>query len=265
MTTAHKTAFSGLQEIYDLARPRYPKKALDHICGLLPQSAGVEKKHLLDVGCGTGILTRQLRDACRDFKITGCDLNEDMISQARASDKKGRTNAETGAIEWHISPAETLPFASDSINLITVAQAAQWFVRPQFYTEAQRLLNPTSGRLVILENNRNLEASAFMEDYEALIETHNPTYSRNYRGFDYAGEMASAGFKQVETHNVPWTRTMEQANFVQMAKSSTKVQAAIEASGGEFLTHLSMILQRHWGRAGSVNVAYTTALYCGKV
>ncbi|WP_109314251.1 class I SAM-dependent methyltransferase [Pseudovibrio ascidiaceicola] len=255
MNVANDHAFSGLQKIYDQARPRYPLDALNHIVDRLAASRGVEQGCLLDVGCGTGILTRQLLELSLGSKFTGCDVNEDMLSQAKAIDKAGE-------ISWHQSAAEELPFKDNAFHLITVAQAAQWFDRPKFYKEARRVLT-SQGCLVIIENNRQLEGSAFMHAYETLIETHNSGYSRDYRRFDYAQEMQTAGFANANVRLFPWSRSMSHQDFVEMAKSSSKVQAAIKASNGVFLIELDQILQRYWAEDEQIVIDYSTQVFSG--
>ncbi|GHB46974.1 hypothetical protein GCM10007094_40450 [Pseudovibrio japonicus] len=255
MTVAKEHAFSGLQKIYDHARPRYPEPALNHVVGLLTKASGAEQGCLLDVGCGTGILTRQLQQLSPQSKLTGCDINEDMLSEAKAKDT-------SGAISWHQSSAEKLPFKDAAFHMITVGQAAQWFDRSKFYKEARRVLRP-NGYLVIIENNRLLEGSAFIDAYETLIETHNSTYFRNYRQFNYAHEMKKAGFAETNLQRFPWSRSMSRDDFIEMAKSSSKVQAAIKASNGYFLTELNKILQDHWSADEPIVVDYSTQVFIG--
>ena len=255
MTVANEHVFSGLQKVYDQARPRYPQKALNHIIKLLDTSRGAEQGHLLDVGCGTGILTRQLLKRSPQSEFMGCDVNKDMLSEARNKD-------ETGRISWHQTPAEHLPFKNEAFHIITVAQAAQWFDRPKFYQEAQRVLR-AKGYLVIIENNRQQDGSAFMDAYETLIETHNSSYSRDYRRFDYAQEMQKAGFAETHVQRFAWSRSMSRADFVEMAKSSSKVQAAIKASNGTFFNELDQLLQRDWETGEQIVIDYSTQVFAG--
>ena len=44
---------------------------------------------------------------------------------------------------FRTSNAESLPFKSSSVQLITVSQAAHWFDLPTFYKEADRVLVPS--------------------------------------------------------------------------------------------------------------------------
>ena len=66
------------------------------------------------------------------------------------------------------APAEDLPFADGSFQLITVALALHWFDRSRFLAEARRVLEP-SGWLVIYDNG-------FFGEMEG-----NPKHERWYR------------------------------------------------------------------------------------
>lgn len=59
----HKIALDGYgraASTYHLARPRYPREAVDRLVDCLGLDAG---SHVVELGAGTGIFTRQLIDA----------------------------------------------------------------------------------------------------------------------------------------------------------------------------------------------------------
>ena len=204
-------AFSGLEKDYEQARPSYPQAALDYLLDFCP-----EPPLVVDVGCGTGKLTRQLAAVYAKARVIGCDVNVDMVVQARAATPNDRAT-------YCVSPAETLPFDTKEVGMLTAAQAVQWFDRPAFFAEARRVL---AGVLALIENNRDWRSSAFLDAYETLLEENAPRYSRFYRDHDYAAELAAAGFGDVDGCSVRWMRQMEPNLFVQMARSSTRMQAA---------------------------------------
>ena len=41
-----------------------------------------------------------------------------------------------------MSPAETLPFSANSVQLVTASQSCHWFDLPAFYKEVDRILVP---------------------------------------------------------------------------------------------------------------------------
>src|SRR5262249_13452482 len=72
--------FTGLADLYARHRPDYPDDALDYVvsrCGLRGGSL------LVDVGCGTGISSRQF--ALRGVPVLGVDPNADMLRRAEAA------------------------------------------------------------------------------------------------------------------------------------------------------------------------------------
>ncbi len=103
---------------------------------------------VLDVGCGTGLITRQM--AGKVFpggEVTGLDPSEAMLAQARhVPQQPGHVG-----VQWIQGAGEHLPFADNSYDRIT----AQFSLRnmddwAQGLREMSRVLKP-GGQLVILE------------------------------------------------------------------------------------------------------------------
>ena len=241
-----KNAFSGLQRDYEAARPQYPLAALE----LIKQHCPLPRL-ICDIGCGTGKLTRQLGALFPNTEILGFDINADMVSAAK--------NVGGSEICYAISAAEDLPLTGDSADIITVAQAVHWFDRPAFFREALRVLS-ASGVLFLIENNREWKRSAFLAAYEDLLEELSPNYSRHYRGFDGAGEAKQAGFGQVSTQLYPWVRKISSKGFEQMAQSSTRYQAALNANPEATEAALNALLSASGDADGQIAVEYETKI-----
>ncbi|MFI5606191.1 class I SAM-dependent methyltransferase [Amycolatopsis sp. NPDC051903] len=107
-------------ERYDRARPRYPAALIDRLA-----AAG---RDVLDVGCGTGIVARQLRD--RGCAVLGVEPDERMAQFARTRgidvevaafeqwDAKGRTfDAVVAGQSWHwVEPARGARKAAEALR-----------------------------------------------------------------------------------------------------------------------------------------------------
>jgi SAM-dependent methyltransferase len=75
--------------------------------------------HVLDVGCGTGVLARAARARVGGTgRVAGVDPNEDMLALARRADP---------GVEWRTGVAERLPFPDHTFDR-TVSQFALMFV-----------------------------------------------------------------------------------------------------------------------------------------
>jgi ubiquinone/menaquinone biosynthesis C-methylase UbiE len=80
-------------------------------------------ERILDLGCGTGIVARQVASRVgAKGKVTGIDVSPNMLAVARvAADRKGLT------IEWSEGNAEQLHFPDSSFDLV-LCQFALMFV-----------------------------------------------------------------------------------------------------------------------------------------
>ena len=77
---------------------------------------------LLEIACGTGIVTRHLRNTVpRSTKITATDLNPDMFEFAKPKLKDGEQ------LHWQQADASALPFAHESFDAV-VCQFGFMFV-----------------------------------------------------------------------------------------------------------------------------------------
>lgn len=96
---------------------------------------------VLDVGCGTGILARDAWSRLgQNGAVTGIDPNEGMIAAAR--------RVEPG-INWHIGPAESLPFEDASFDQVVSQFALMFFAdRSRGLAEMWRVTRP-GGRLTV--------------------------------------------------------------------------------------------------------------------
>lgn len=84
------------------------------------KSEGITPRRLLDVGAGTGMLLRSLREIYRDTVFVGIDLAAGMSRAARESLRSdGRTDILT-------ADAEHLPFSDGSFDLVLSTSTFQW-------------------------------------------------------------------------------------------------------------------------------------------
>ena len=110
-----------------------------------PRTAGAAEisggDRVLDVACGTGVVTRQCADrAGAEGSVTGLDLNEAMLAVAR------RIRPE---LDWRQGDAADLPFEDAAFDAVT-CQFGLMFMpdRAQALSEMWRVLAP-GGRLVV--------------------------------------------------------------------------------------------------------------------
>ena len=125
--------FDEQAEAYDRFRPTYPDAAIDELLG--PAPAGLE---VLDVGCGTGIASRQIAE--RGAKVLGVELGSRMAEIARGH-----------GVEVEIAPFEGWDAAGRMFDRVTSAQAWHWLDLPIATAKAASVLRP-GGTLGLIWN-----------------------------------------------------------------------------------------------------------------
>jgi SAM-dependent methyltransferase len=129
-------SFGKAADLYERGRPEYPPDAIDW---LLPDGC----HRVLDVGAGTGKLTRQLVD--RGLDVVAVEPSDAMREQLMA--------AVPFAQALHGS-AEQLPLEDCSVDAVLFAQAWHWVDVDRASPEVARVLVP-QGTLGLLWNDRD--------------------------------------------------------------------------------------------------------------
>ncbi|MDI3404961.1 class I SAM-dependent methyltransferase [Streptomyces cavernicola] len=124
---------------YDRSRPRYPQALVDRLAGTTARDApGGDGPRVLDVGCGTGIVARQLTDAgCR---VLGVDVDARMAELARAA-----------GVEVEVAAFESWDPAGRRFDAVVSGQTWHWLDPAAAAAVAARALLP-GGRLAVFWN-----------------------------------------------------------------------------------------------------------------
>ncbi|SNT66121.1 Methyltransferase domain-containing protein [Asanoa hainanensis] len=118
-------SFGAVAVQYDRFRPPYPRAALEWAVG------APAPRRVVDLGAGTGILTRGLIAA--GYEVTAVEPDPEMRAQLAAA-TDGRT-ALPGS-------AEDIPLPDGSVDAVIAGQAYHWFDPDLAHAEAARVLRP---------------------------------------------------------------------------------------------------------------------------
>ena len=144
---------------YKSYRPDYAQSLYDTI---LEYHGRSERDLALDVATGTGQAALRLVEEFK--KVIAIDASNAMLGNAQKHER----------IDYRFGTAEKLPIDDESVDFISVAQAAHWFDMPAFYKEAKRVLKP-NGTLAIW-GYRNAYVTNFdaetNEYLSSLLENH---------------------------------------------------------------------------------------------
>ena len=124
MSQDFKDHFSEGSANYAHYRPGYPNTLFEYLATLTTY-------HTVAWDCATGSGQAALQLARHFEQVVATDASRRQIEAATASEK----------IVYRVAPAEQTDLDSDSIDLVTVAQALHWFDLERFYAEVKRVLN----------------------------------------------------------------------------------------------------------------------------
>ncbi len=244
--------FSDRVENYALYRPGYPSEAvrsLQRECGLRPDHV------IADIASGTGKWTRTLLE--NGNAVFGVEPNAEMRQAGeRLLAEFPRFSSVAGTAE-----ATTLPDAS--ADFVTAAQAAHWFNRAASRREFARILKP-GGWLVLLWNERLVEATAFLREYEQLLLTYGTDYLeiRHERTTDAVNEFFDPEPYQ---HRVfPMRQEFDYASLEGRLLSSSYAPGSEHPMHEPMLHALRKLFDEH-AMGGRVAFDYKTRVYFGKL
>ena len=122
--------FDRVAEDYERARSDYPALLVDRACALAGMLPGAP---VLEIGCGTGKLTRAL--AARGLRVDAVDPGPNMIEIAR------RTLPD-GPVSFHLGRFEDLPLPAQTFEAVFSATAFHWIDPAIGWQKVARLLRP---------------------------------------------------------------------------------------------------------------------------
>jgi SAM-dependent methyltransferase len=247
----HRLLFDRCALDYDAARPGYPELLIEAIAG---QSALHADERILEIGCGTGQLTRPL--AQRGYTITAIEIGEGLSRLAARNLAQfpnvtvihadfERWGAEPGAYDW-----------------VACAQAFHWIDPEIGYLKAHEALRP-EGRLALIWK---LFPASDAPVYRALADvyrTHAPQlgeaterHGLSQRIERTAQEIAAAGlFEKPDVVRVPWTAHYTTSRYLQLLKTFSDHMALTPETFERLLDGVRQTLERFGGAIDRPQVA----------
>jgi Methylase involved in ubiquinone/menaquinone biosynthesis len=210
-------SFGAAAAAYERGRPPYPAEAIDW---LLPPGA----RRVLDLGAGTGKLTRLLRD--RGLDVLAVEPLGEMRDQLTRAVPGVRVLAGT---------AEEIPAADDGFDAVLVAQAWHWMDPVRALPEVARVLTP-GGWLGLVWNYRD-ESVEWVARLGRLL--------RPYGADGGGGAVPVVGppFEPVERHDVRWVHHLDARALIDMVASRSYIITLPDAERERVLGEVRRLLE----------------------
>lgn len=227
-------SFGAAAGVYERSRPAYPDEAVDW---LLPPGA----RHVLDVGAGTGKLTRSL--AARGLAVTAVEPSDGMRAElARV----------LPGVTVLAGSAENIPAAAGTADAVLLAQAWHWVQPARAVPEIARVLAP-GGRLGLVWNIRD-ERVDWVAELTRII--HTGSYTDNGSEAPVVGPP----FGPAERFDVEWSMPVTADRLADLVASRSYIITMDPAERDERLRRVRELVATHpdIGGAAEFPLPYVT-------
>jgi len=237
-------SFDELADDYERFRLGYP----DELYGILREHAIGAGARVLDLGCGTGIVSARLAEI--GCEVTGADPSEPMLAYARQRVSRAR---------FVSAAAESLPFANGAFDAVTCAQAFHWFDQPRALAEIGRVVRPGGAVAVWWKGLMRGDVVRHIREEVARELGFEPPRDLLAQGFP---GFVEAPLVDKRLRVVPWRAEMRVADYLGYERSRARARDAFGERRDAYLMRLGA---RLGDPQATLSLHYLHYLYLARV
>jgi SAM-dependent methyltransferase len=244
-----KDHFSKLAADYAAFRPTYPPALFDYLAQLCPQ-----RRRVWDCACGTGQASVALADHFE--AVIATDASPQQVAAAMPHSR----------VTYRVAKSDASGLDSESVDLVTVAQALHWFDLDSFYAEVQRVLVPSGAIAAWTYGVLHVEGEAVnalvQEFYDDIVGPYWPPERRlveeGYRSLAFP-------FAQVAAPPFNMEERWERAHLLGYLRSWSATGRYVAVKGVDPVAELEARLEPVWTDAQSARrVTWPLAMRVGR-
>lgn len=248
-----KQRFANRVDDYVRYRPGYPAGVLT----FLSENCGLHSRHVIaDIGSGTGLLSKLFLD--NGNHVYGVEPNPEMYVAGEEFLQKYPNSAGVSG------SAEATTLAEHSVDFVAAGQSFHWFDPAASRAEFSRILKP-DGWVVVIWNERLLDTTPFLRDYEALLHRFGTDYAKVSDSYPRAEQMRSFfASEDFLSHDLSNLQEFDFEGLSGRLRSSSYVPAADHPNFSQMINELKHVFAAYQHQ-GKVRFDYRTRIYAGRL
>ena len=244
-----KDLFSKQSDLYAKYRPTYPKELFEYIISFVNNRGTA-----WDCATGNGQAASMLAEYFS--KVIATDISAAQIEKAIPKEN----------IEYSVCPAESTPFADNSFDLVTVAQAYHWIKWDAFRKEVIRVCKHGAVIAVWMYYNHNTHD----EKITAAVRRFHDTITKPY--WDYERKYVEDKYETVEfDYSLLPVKRFESVlqwsldDLIGYVSSWSAIQKFIKTNGYSPVPELKDELTKLWPEGEIKKVSFPIYLKLGRI
>jgi SAM-dependent methyltransferase len=248
VTEVNDAAARGFQlaaREYERSRPDYPAEAVDR---LIQELEIGEAARILDVGAGTGKLTRIL-----------VPTRARLVGLEPVAAMRDAFTAAVALVPLVGGTAEALPFADGVFDGVVAAQSFHWFQGEAALAEFHRVLRP-AGRLGLLWNMHDVSV-AWVARLIEIIERHQGSTPRERTGEWRRPFQTTSFFGSLNRRRFRNEQRFDVRGLVDRVATTSFIAALPTERRRAVLDEVARLAEANLDEGGEVILPYDTELY----
>lgn len=240
--------FSNRVENYVRFRPSYPREIIQLMHGDMNLN---ENSVVADVGSGTGIFSKLLLKT--NCEVYGVEPNAPMRT---AGEEYLKNFVNFKSVD---GAAENTSLPDESVTHITSAQAFHWFDALKAKQEFARILRP-AGYVVLIWNERNLDANAFSLDYGRFLIQQGDDYENIRKSHAHQASIKRFFDDDFTVKSYLNVQTLDYEGFKGRTLSSSYMPSEQDSKFPAMIAALDRVFAEH-NDNGKVEIYYDTKVF----